>query len=342
MANAVFVQNPNSPYDDRLGQAYHFPHRYLERVKKTVGDWVVIYEGVKGGRGGYVAIARVETIAPDPAREAHYYAYYQGGSYLDFETVVPRGDPTTGTAFEKSLRGADGRPATGGANTSAVRPLEPAAFAAIVSLGLAPRLDVPEALPREGTVPPTPSWGNRSAPVPGFAEPQTPFAFPAGDAATHAPAPPPADFDPAELRRALLDPAERDRLLLSRPKRDAAFARRVKRAYGGRCAMTGLALRNGGGRPEVEAAHIMPVHAGGPDIVQNGLALSGTVHWMFDRGLVAVADDMTILVSHNKVPAEVARRLFVPDRKLRLPEDPREHPHPAFLRWHREHVHGAA
>ena len=255
---------------------------------------------------------------------------------------MPRADPATDIAFEKCLRGPDGRPVTGGANNSAVRRLDPATFATIVSLGLAPQFDAPEALPREGPLPHSPASIPRPEAVPGLAEPQTPFAFPAAETAANAEAPPHEDFDPAELRRALLEPAERDRLLFSRPKRDAAFARRVKRAYGGRCAMTGLALRNGGGRPEVEAAHIKPVAAGGPDIVQNGLALSGTVHWMFDRGLVAVADDMTILVSRNKVPAEVANRLFVPDRKLRLPEDPRERPHPVFLRWHRENVYGAA
>ena len=37
---------------------------------------------------------------------------------------------------------------------------------------------------------------------------------------------------------------------------------------------------------EDEAAHIRPVEHNGPDIISNGIALSGTAHWMFDRGLV--------------------------------------------------------
>ncbi|MCX7643725.1 MAG: HNH endonuclease [Rhodobacteraceae bacterium] len=128
--------------------------------------------------------------------------------------------------------------------------------------------------------------------------------------------------------------------LTSRPYRDVAFRRRVREAYGFRCAMSGLMIRNGGGRPEVEAAHIRPVEREGSDSVRNGLALSGTLHWMFDRGLVSVADDWTILVSRNKVPRDVADRLIVADGRLRLPADARDWPHPANLRWHRENVFG--
>ncbi|HUF56126.1 MAG TPA: HNH endonuclease [Thermohalobaculum sp.] len=128
--------------------------------------------------------------------------------------------------------------------------------------------------------------------------------------------------------------------LTRRQYRDIAFRRKVREAYAYRCAISGLELRNGGGRPEVQAAHIRPVERQGSDSVRNGLALSGTLHWMFDRGLLSVAEDRTILVSRNKVPNEVVERLFVPDGKLRLPEDQRNWPHPENLRWHRENIFG--
>lgn len=72
---------------------------------------------------------------------------------------------------------------------------------------------------------------------------------------------------------------DRSRLssLTSRIVRDPVFRRAVLRAYHKRCSITGLKLINGGGRAEVEAAHIRPVEANGPDIVSNGLALSGTL-----------------------------------------------------------------
>lgn len=133
---------------------------------------------------------------------------------------------------------------------------------------------------------------------------------------------------------------DRVQQLVQRSFRDASFARQVKRAYGGRCAISGLELRNGGGRAEVEAAHIKPVAHGGPDIVMNGIALSGTIHWMFDRGLISIADDFSVLVSHNKVDKAVADRLFHPGNTLLLPEDKRYHPHPDFLRYHRENIFG--
>lgn len=128
--------------------------------------------------------------------------------------------------------------------------------------------------------------------------------------------------------------------LTNRPYRDVAFRRKVRVAYDYRCAMSGLRLRNGGGRPEVNAAHIRPVERQGTDAVRNGLALSGTLHWMFDRGLLSVAEDWTILVSRNKVPGEVVDRLIVPSGKLCLPSDERDWPHPANLKWHRENVYG--
>lgn len=129
--------------------------------------------------------------------------------------------------------------------------------------------------------------------------------------------------------------------LTRRPYRDVAFRRQVRVAYDYRCAMSGIRLRNGGGRPEVQAAHIRPVEQSGSDSVRNGLALSGTLHWMFDRGLISVADDTeTILVSRNKVPGDVIDRLLHPSGKLLKPADPYNHPHPENLRWHREHVFG--
>ena len=131
--------------------------------------------------------------------------------------------------------------------------------------------------------------------------------------------------------------------LTRRPYRDIAFRRKVREAYGYRCAMSGLQLRNGGGRPEVQAAHIRPVEKKGSDSVRNGLALSGTLHWMFDRGLISVAEDCeTILISRNKVPDDVVSRLIRPDGKLIPPVDWRDAPHPANLRWHRENVFGQA
>lgn len=126
--------------------------------------------------------------------------------------------------------------------------------------------------------------------------------------------------------------------LMRRPFREAAFARQVKIVYRNRCALTGLSLTNGGGRPEVQAAHIRPVNHDGPDSVRNGLALSGTAHWMFDRGLLSIDDDYSVLIAEDKVPVDTVERLLLPDRRLLLPNHAHALPHPAYLRYHREHI----
>lgn len=137
--------------------------------------------------------------------------------------------------------------------------------------------------------------------------------------------------EPATFERPLVERVS------TRPFRDAAFSGAVKSAYENTCAFTGLRILNGGGRSEVQAAHIRPVAASGPDSVRNGLALSGTVHWMFDRGLVSLDDDYTILIARGRVP-EPVHRLVNSDGKLKLPTRPEFRPHPQFLRFHRETV----
>jgi putative restriction endonuclease len=94
---------------------------------------------------------------------------------------------------------------------------------------------------------------------------------------------------------------------------------------------------NGGGRPEAQAAHIRPVAAHGPDSIRNGIALSSTFHWMFDRGLISVDDDFGILLAKGRVPAQ-AEQMLNPSRTLRVPDDPRAQPHRVFLRYHRENI----
>lgn len=130
---------------------------------------------------------------------------------------------------------------------------------------------------------------------------------------------------------------ERPLISFTRPFRDRVFTRLVQRAYDRRCAATGLRLLNGGGRPEVQAAHIQPVASAGPDSVRNGVALSGTMHWLFDRGLMTFEDDYSIRLVRSAIPEQVAN-LVNPTRQLIVPDAAQLRPSPAFLRYHREHV----
>ena len=184
---------------------------------------------------------------------------------------------------------------------SAVRPISPTDFNRIVSLGF------------EENAFELPRWGEPDvvAVVPGFAETvQSPFIF---------------DY-------------ERERLtqFTSRIVRDRIFRRLVLHAYDRRCAFTGLKLINGRGRAEVDAAHIKSVEAKGPDTLANGLALSGTAHWMFDRGLISLSDDLQIMISRQANDPESIRSFVNMTGRAIVPQRAVQRPHPHFLQWHRE------
>jgi len=124
-------------------------------------------------------------------------------------------------------------------------------------------------------------------------------------------------------------------ILINRKVRDAAFRRTVCGAYGYRCAVTGLVITDTIGNAEVQAAHIWSVADGGPDTVQNGLALSGTVHWLFDRFLIALTDDFGLLVS-PRVPPSFAALLVPQASRILLPQDRRLMPNLEYVRKHRK------
>lgn len=134
------------------------------------------------------------------------------------------------------------------------------------------------------------------------------------------------------------DEQERRKILTNRTVRDSAFRTAVVNAYNRRCAFSGLQFINGGGRAEVEAAHIKPVSANGPDSVNNGLALSGTIHWMFDRGLLTLNDNLEIVVSRHVNDLESVERLLRPNRQALEPTDSAQLPRTDFLAWHRENI----
>jgi putative restriction endonuclease len=131
-------------------------------------------------------------------------------------------------------------------------------------------------------------------------------------------------------------PRNRLAQLTMRSVRDRNFRKTVLRVYEERCAITGLRLINGGGRAEVQAAHIRPVEYNGPDIITNGMALSGTAHWMFDRGLVSLSNDFEILISRQTNDVDAVRMMINDTGRLIGPPKVSERPRHEFITWHRE------
>ncbi|SMQ70907.1 putative restriction endonuclease [Devosia lucknowensis] len=297
MGFGVFIHRADSVYEDDPARQYQFPAMYLSRATKFIGDWIIYYEPTKVRRSkGYYAVAKVEKIVADPKAQGMYVALIEPGSYLEFASPVPF--VVEDGVTETGLLNDAGR--NSGRAQAAVRPLSPHDFSRILYRGL---VEMDTLLPRVGV-----ALDNDIA-APEFGEDtQVPFE------------------------------AERQRVegLTSRLVRDRVFRRLILRAYDERCCVTGLKLINGGGRAEVEAAHIRPVEANGPDRVQNGLALSGTVHWMFDRGLITFSDQHDIMVSRHVNDRDSVDALINRTGRLIAPSDERNWPHPVFLAWHRE------
>ncbi|MBB99058.1 MAG: HNH endonuclease [Rhodobacteraceae bacterium] len=297
MVQAIFHHKTESVYNDVIGQQYHFPKRYLSRIEKTIDDWIIYYGAIPGKKSRYYSgIARVRSVRPDPAKPGHHYAYLS--DYLDFDRLVEYAE---NGGYERKLFQADGT-INGGTAQNAVRLLELSEFYAIVMAGLS----APEEWPaREDAS----EYDEARLELDDTA--QEPF------------------WGQEEERRIVSQ-------LLNRPFRKAKFRQNIRTIYDRTCAFTGLRLINGRGRPEVEAAHIIPVEKDGSDSVRNGIALSGTVHWMFDRGLLSLTDDFSILASRH-LNYDVSHLLHK-DMKARVPSAERLRPHPHCLAWHRENV----
>jgi len=93
-------------------------------------------------------------------------------------------------------------------------------------------------------------------------------------------------------------------------------------------AISGLKIINGGGRAELDAAHIRPVQHNGPDIIHNGIALSGTAHAMFNRGLINLSDDFVILVSRQVNDIGSVQAFINKSGRAMPPLRPGGQPHP--------------
>ena len=303
MTKVILMTKPAAAYDDLPEERYHFPRTYLRQVESAVGDWCIYYEprrrtaDVLSSGGRQSYFAAARITRIEADPRDNEKFYALMADYLEFDHAVPF---KTGDDYRESqLRRDDGKTSKG-AFGRAVRPIPDVEFELILRLGFSAALV-------DGA----------------FAIPQS--------------------VNPGRVASRLLTPNATDdarpvmERLVARPFRDVAFRSSVRTAYEMRCAITGLKLINGGGRPEVQAAHIRPISQGGSDSVRNGLALSGTVHWMFDRGLLSVGDDFEVLIAKKKVPAD-ALRLIRADKRLLLPQRPELHPLQEAIRFHREHI----
>jgi putative restriction endonuclease len=295
MAKAVFTTKVTPSYKDLPEERYHFPRTYLNYVQQTVGDFIVYYEP-----------RRSSGELSSRGGSQSYFAVARVESVIDDATLPDHYfaiiDSSTYLDFDTAVPFHEGDEYYESALKKDDGSTNKGAFGRAVRL-------IPDGefdrILKAGFAPILSETLTPEITLPGFFEPTMTFERPIVE------------------------------MTVSRPFRERSFMHNVRAAYSNRCAITGLRLINGGGRPEVQAAHIQPVASKGPDSVRNGLALSGTVHWMFDRGLISIGDDYKILVAKNHVPDD-AVRLLNRNGMINLPKDPTLHPNAHYLKFHRD------
>jgi putative restriction endonuclease len=291
MGYCVFMLKPDSIYDDDPSVRYQFPKQYLNRAKHALKSWVVFLEPSK--------VPRSRGYFGIAFVEAIIPDPSASDMYL---AVIQQGSYLDFSApvpfresdlpIERGLLNEQGK--VSGRAQAAVRPITPDDFLRIIEKGLE---DPDQLLPRD----------EPKHALPEFADTTSQEAF---------------QFE---------DKRERVSQLTNRLARDKTFRKLILDAYDERCAVTGLKFINGGGRAEVNAAHIKPVEQMGPDSIQNGIALSGTAHWMFDRGLISLSDDLNILISRQVNDVESIRAFIRKDGKAAAPTRSRDRPTHIFF-----------
>ena len=296
---AVFDTKPTSVYDDDISQHYQFPQRYLATAEKCVGDWIVLRRPrADGGNLAYFSVARVQAVRPDPSINGMSNALLS--EYLPFDVPVPW--TINGRYSEEALRNIPQTQVGVFLRGRSVRSLSEQDFSDLIVIGFKETLDL------------------RNAKRLGIPEAVVSEVI---DAVQQHP--------PAGEREWRVEAILSNRII-----RDASFRNAVYDAYENRCAITGLRIIDSKGNSEVHAAHIWAVADGGPDVVQNGIALTATVHWLFDRYLLSITDDYELLKAEGRIPREIEALLDRNARKIHLPSRSGDWPHPVYLKKHRD------
>jgi len=309
IVNSIFTTNDDDLLGPRIETRYVFKRVNLNQAEASIGHWIIYYRPIWAARAalppGYFAMARVKGIDLEPVRKRYLLA--RMADYRGFDRTVPFKEGEH--YYEEALRREDAT-RNRGALSLGVRNLPPSEFEQIVAAGFpAASADALQLFGADRTV-----------------FPRARHLHVAEDPAVY-------------VQEGQLPPTPRiiEKRLVSRARRDWAFPLSVMAAYDNRCAMTGSRVMDRHGQWEAEAAHIVPVAQGGPDVVCNGIALSRSAHRYFDAGLLAVADDYTLLIA-SRLTVDDMRGWPPLHRKLTVPARADLRPHPSYLRFHRENI----
>ena len=126
---------------------------------------------------------------------------------------------------------------------------------------------------------------------------------------------------------------------VSHEKRDAAFSGIVLGNYDYTCAVTGQRFQSDH-HTEAQGAHIIGKQVRGTDDPRNGIALSRSAHWAFDKGIFRISDQYEVVINPKARGASITNfpLMEMDRRKILLPKDEYYRPHIEALAWHKTEV----
>ena len=298
LVRGVLDVRPDSGIDNVCGLHYHFPKKYLREMEKLVGNWFV-YREVSGGGGrhGYVAISKVTRIEPDDKKKGYYYAYLDGCK--EFDEIVPfKSGEIYAEEYLNRLLPTEVGPFL---QRNSVRTIYKynSNLDAICSAGSNVNYDI---------------YDFNSLIIE-------------------------QNKENTALKTNIMEIIKRKQrkyteMLIKKLERDIAFRSKVMEAYRYTCSFTGISINNGKGLFEAQAAHILPVANNGPDVVQNGIALSSTCHWLFDHHLISISDNYRLNMKENRIPERMRKMLIFNNKRIHLPTNIVYWPDIDYIRHH--------
>lgn len=122
-------------------------------------------------------------------------------------------------------------------------------------------------------------------------------------------------------------------------RRSAVWRNEVLQAWDRCCAFCGFDGQVGGGPVGLEAAHIRWFNFGGPDDLENGLALCSLHHKLLDRGVLGFDDPETVVVSKAySARSEAGKRVYDLHSKRIRPRPGTALPAEEHVLWHSREV----
>lgn len=122
-------------------------------------------------------------------------------------------------------------------------------------------------------------------------------------------------------------------------RRSSAWRHEILQAWDRACAFCGFDGQTGGAPVGIEAAHVRWFNFGGPDDLDNGLALCSLHHKLLDRGILGFADPQTISVSQTySARSDEGKRLYDLHLKSIRPRPGTVLPALEHVAWHEREV----